>query len=121
MPRLALTLSHGQRSIDTIGLLDTGAAVNVLPYSVGVALGAAWDPRQAIIPLTGSLGNVEAHALVVWVMHPRLTPHGPVRLVFAWTQAENVPVVFGQTNFFMEFDVCFFRAQAVFEVRPKNT
>ena len=42
MPRLALTLSHGQRSIDVIGLLDTGAAVNVLPYSVGAALGADW-------------------------------------------------------------------------------
>lgn len=45
MPRLALTLSHGQHSIDVAGLLDTGAAVSVLPYSVGVALGAHWDQQ----------------------------------------------------------------------------
>jgi len=63
MPRLAFTLSHGQRSIDFMGLLDTGAAVNVLPYSVGVALGADWGQQRAAIPLTGSLGRVEARAL----------------------------------------------------------
>lgn len=120
MPRLALTLSHGQHSIDVAGLLDTGAAVSVLPYSVGVALGAHWDQQQAIIPLTGSLGSIEARALVVWAMHPQLTLHGPVRLVFAWTHTDSVPVVLGQTNFFMEFDVCFFRAQTAFEIRLKS-
>lgn len=65
MPLLALTLRHGQRSIEVLGLLDTGAAVNVLPYSVGLALGAQWDQQRATIPLTGSLGNVAARALVV--------------------------------------------------------
>ncbi|MGH2410598.1 MAG: hypothetical protein ACRDGS_09545, partial [Chloroflexota bacterium] len=95
MPRLTLMLSLGQRSIDVIGLLDTGAAVNVLPYSVGLALGADWDQQQATIPLTGSLGNVEARALVLMASHPQLTPHGPVRLIFAWMQVEDAPVVFG--------------------------
>jgi hypothetical protein len=121
MPRLGLTLSHGPRSVEVTGLLDTGAAVNVLPYTMGVALGADWDQPRATIPLTGSLGTVEARALVVWGAHPQLTPHGPVRLVFAWTHAEDAPLIFGQTNFFMEFDVCFFRAQGVFEIPPKGT
>jgi hypothetical protein len=40
MPRLSLTLTHAQRTVEIVGLLDTGAAVNVLPYPVGVALGA---------------------------------------------------------------------------------
>lgn len=120
MPRLALTLNHGQRSVDVIGLLDTGAAVNVLPYSSGLALGADWLQQTVSVPLTGSLGRVEARALVVWASHPQLTHHGPVRLVFAWTQVEDVPVIFGQANFFLEFDVCFFRAQVAFEVRTKS-
>ena len=31
MPRLPLTLSREQRAVEIVGLLDTGAAVNVLP------------------------------------------------------------------------------------------
>jgi hypothetical protein len=42
-----------------------------------------------------------------------------VRLAFAWTQSGDVPVILGQVNFFMEFDVCFYRSQQAFEVRPK--
>lgn len=45
----------------------------------------------------------------------------PVELVFAWTQSEQVPVILGQVNFFMEFDVCFFGSQSAFEVKPKST
>jgi len=82
-----------------VGLLDTGAAVNVLPYPVGLALGADWDQQIVAIPLTGSLGSIEARALVVLASHPQLTLADPIRLVFAWTRIEDAPVIFGQTNF----------------------
>jgi hypothetical protein len=42
----------------------------------------------------------------------------PARLVFAWTRADNIPVILGQINFFLTFDVCFFRGESIFEVRP---
>ncbi len=29
-------------------------------------------------------------------------------------------MIFGQTNFFMEFNVCFYRSQAAFEVYAKG-
>ncbi len=44
-----------------------------------------------------------------------------VGLAFAWTQAAEVPLILGQVNFFMEFDICFFRAQAAFEIKPKTS
>jgi hypothetical protein len=44
----------------------------------------------------------------------------PVQLVFAWTRATNVPLLLGQVNFFMEFDVCFYCSQLSFEVSPKT-
>jgi hypothetical protein len=44
----------------------------------------------------------------------------PVELAFAWTQAAEVPLILGQINFFLEFDICFFRSQAAFEVTPKD-
>jgi hypothetical protein len=121
MPHLPLTLQFGGRSVEVIGLLDTGSAVNVLPYPVGLALGAAWNEQTLRVPLVGSLGRLEARALVVFASHPQITPQAPVRLVFAWTQAVEAPVIFGQVNFFAEFDVCFYRAQEAFEVRPKSS
>jgi len=67
----------------------------------------------------GSLGQFEARALMVIGSHPQITGNSGVQLVFAWTQAENAPVIFGQMNFFLEFDVCFYRSQSVFEVNAK--
>jgi hypothetical protein len=39
--------------------------------------------------------------------------------VFAWTQATTVPLILGQVNFFMEFDVCFYRSRLQFAISPK--
>ncbi len=48
MPYLPLTLNYPtsqasgleNRSVEVMGLLDTGASVNVLPYDIGLQLGA---------------------------------------------------------------------------------
>jgi hypothetical protein len=42
------------------------------------------------------------------------------RLAFAWSQSDSVPVILGQMNFFLEFDVCFYRSQLEFEIRPRD-
>jgi hypothetical protein len=44
----------------------------------------------------------------------------PTELVFAWVKSPNVPLILGQTNFFLEFDVCFYRSIAEFEINPKS-
>lgn len=103
-PHLSFLLIHNHRSTDVTALIDSGATVNVLPYTAGVNLGATWDQQNAIIPLTGNLSNqlpIPFFAMAV------VEGFEPVRLAFAWVQSDNVPVILGQTNFFMEFDVCF--------------
>jgi hypothetical protein len=115
-PRLSLVLHHGQHEVEVSGLVDSGAAVNLLPYPVGLALGAVWQEQPALAPLVGSLGRMEARGLTVFISHPELTASEPVRQVFAWTEAQDAPVLFGQVNFFMEFEVCFYRAHGYFEV-----
>jgi hypothetical protein len=120
MPRLPLTLHRGDRSLDVVGLLDSGSAVNLLPYSMGLALGAAWDETAPIVRLAGALAHARAHGLLLSASHPQLTDNRPFQLVFAWTERDDVPLIFGQVNFFMEFDVCFFRSQGTFDVRPKG-
>ena len=42
----------------------------------------------------------------------------PVRLAFAWVKSPGVPLILGQTNFFLEFDVCFYRSKLEFVVEP---
>lgn len=116
MPLLPITLALQQQSVAVLGLLDTAAAVNVLPYDIGLQLGAVWEQQTTAVRLTGNLAAVEARGLVVWGMVGRFSP---VRLVFAWAQANTVPVILGQANFFLEFDAYFSRSSGIFEVKPK--
>lgn len=115
-PYLPFTLVHHQTSIKTSGLLDTGASVNVLPHSLGAELGYNWERQITVLNLTGNLAQYEARVVVTQAIVGQFEP---VQLVFAWTQATNVPLILGQVNFFMEFDVCFYRSQLEFVVSPK--
>lgn len=117
LPYLPLTLNYGGHTAPAPGLVDTGATVNVLPYSLGLELGAVWDDGAATFQLSGNLAQFPARPLIVSAV---VGPFTPVRLAFAWTQAEHVPLLLGQVNFLLEFDVCFFRARRVFEVQPKQ-
>jgi hypothetical protein len=88
----------------------------VLPYDFGLQLGAIWEDTKAVLRLGGNLGRLPAMPLFVTA---ELADFAPVRLAFAWTKTRNVPLILGQTNFFMEFDVCFYRSQLEFEVKPR--
>lgn len=117
-PWLPVKLGRQGHSRQTNALLDTGSMVNVLPYQVGLSLGLDWDSmRIRLPPLAGNLAHYDVRAalLTVWIGNL-----APVNLAFAWTKAENVPVLFGHIDFFTQFDVCFYRANKMFEVRLKS-
>ena len=65
LPCLPLILTNGKRSIEVIALLDTGASVNVLPYEIGLQLGAVWENQTVQIPLSGNLAHNESRGLVL--------------------------------------------------------
>jgi hypothetical protein len=115
-PMLPLTLVGGE-TVTTIGLVDSGATINVLPYSLGVQLGFDWSQQTKSVELSGNLASVEARVVVASGVVGKFAP---VRLAFAWAQTDSIAVILGQVNFFMEFDVCFFRSRSVFEIRPKQ-
>ncbi len=117
LPLLPLALSHGGRKLEAVGLLDTGAAVSVLPYSLGEQLGLVWEEQKAPLLLTGNLARFSARGVLV---SAAVAQFAPVRLVLAWTQTDDVRLILGQTNFFLEYDACFFRARSEFEIRPKS-
>lgn len=117
LPRLPFSLRREDRIVDLIGLVDSGATVNVLPYELGLQLGGAWEDRRAVIQLAGNLGNQPA---IPFSAIAQVGEFLPTELVFAWSRSPNVPVILGQTNFFLEFDVCFYRSTSEFEVKPKS-
>ncbi|MCV3216342.1 hypothetical protein OGM63_22985 [Plectonema radiosum NIES-515] len=116
-PYLPLTLTYQNHSLNVSGLLDTGSSVNVLPYEIGLRLGAVWERQTLSVPLGGNLSRFEARALVAIATVEQFPP---VELAFAWTRDRNAPLVLGQMNFFLEFNVCFYRADLAFEISPKK-
>jgi hypothetical protein len=117
MPFLPVSLQIGSQVVLSHGLLDTGATVNVLPFSTGLALGAVWEEQTMPLRLGGNLAAYEARILFVKTL---IEDCPPAELAFAWTRADNIPLLLGQTNFFMEFDVFFSRSGLYFEVTPKG-
>ena len=117
LPRIPLILSRNEQSVEAMGLVDSGATVNVLPYEIGLQLGAVWDSQKAIIQLTGNLSNQSAMPLSA---NAQIGNFSPTQLVFAWLSIPNAPLILGQTNFFIEFDVCFYRSKLEFEVTSKS-
>jgi hypothetical protein len=117
LPQLPLTLANKNSVVEVSGLLDTGASINVLPYSIGIQLGAVWEELTTSVQLAGNLAPVEAKGLIVLA---QVGNFAPVRLVFAWSLTDDVPLLLGRTNFFLEFDVCFYRSDLAFEIRPSR-
>jgi hypothetical protein len=65
------------------------------------------------VTLTGNLAAVEARVLVCEAFVGGISPG---HLAFAWSRSDTVPVLLGQVNFLLEFDVCLSRAGQWFDV-----
>ena len=120
MPRLPLELSYGAQTVRIAGVVDSGASVSVLPYRVGSALGAAWDELEDLGPLAGNLSSSTTRALIVSAKILGLTGETGVELLFAWAESDSLPVLLGQIDFFMKYNVCIYRSQNYFEVWRRN-
>jgi hypothetical protein len=118
LPYLPIILTYQNQSTRGSGLLDTGSSVNVMPYEMGLNLGAVWEKQTLSIPLGGNLASFEARALVLTA---NVDKFDPVELAFAWTQNRNAPLILGHMNFLLEFDVCFYRSELAFEISPKRS
>ena len=114
-PLVPVTLISQTMTRQELALVDSGAAVNVIPYSLGQQLGANWDQYPGTIPLAGALGQFPAKPLFLEIV---VASFPAVRMAFAWSQSPFAKLILGQVNFFLEFDVCFHRTKGVFEIQP---
>jgi hypothetical protein len=114
MPDLPIILHYQGKSVSVLGLVDSGASISIMPYSLGVQLGFDWKVQKAAIALGGILAGVAARGIVVKADVGQLPQ---VRLAFAWAQTDQVPFLLGEFNFFEVFDVLLSRSQRIFEIR----
>jgi hypothetical protein len=118
LPYLPITLKYRGKSVTVNGLLDTGATINVLPYTLGQQLGLIWEEKPLIAQLVGNLAAFESKGVRLTGIVESFTP---VRLAFAWTKNESVPLILGQVNFFQMFQVCFDGADQLFTIQLKTS
>ena len=101
---LPITWRHETHVLAVVGWRDTGSTVNVLPDPLGLELGLLWEHQTTRVHLTGSLARLPARGVIV---SGQVASFLLVELALAWTQATDVPMILGQVNVFMEFDVGF--------------
>ena len=116
MPYIPVQLESNARAVQVMALLDTGAMVNVIPDRVGVALGLDWELGEPS-KLGGNIGKAPSKVFTVSVLIPGLNL---VQLELNWSKSEELPVIFGQLDFFKQFDVCFSYSENELSLRPKR-
>jgi hypothetical protein len=69
--------------------------------------------------LWGLVHTDKGLSVAVRILSAQSANFEPVDLAFAWISDRSAPLILGQTNFFQMFDVCFYRAELVFEVSTR--
>ena len=117
-PISPVTLASLTQSGNFAALVDSGADANILPYNIGLQLGLRWEEQ----PNGGYIRGVfELKQTRLVELGVKISDFAVIPLVFIWTAENSIPLIFGQFNFFEEFDVCFFRSRGYFEIRPKQS
>jgi hypothetical protein len=86
---------------------------NVLPRSIGDALGLVWQDAEIL----GSVGGAWKFQARAARLRTLIGGWAPVELGFAWSENDHPPLILGQVNFFQHFDICFHRSKLRFSLR----
>jgi len=117
-PFIPVSIRNHGNSIDTMAMLDSGADTSILPYEMGLALGVDWSRQPDLWHLEGFGGQLETKKLVVDLV---IGNWHPLRILFGWTNNNDVPVLLGQLNFFHLVDICFYRSRQLVELSLAST
>ncbi len=119
MPLIDIQLSNGSSTLIASALIDSGAALNILPFDVGLALGLLWEDQTFPIELGGILSGSQARAVL---LEGQIDTLQPAPLAFAWVEHPSLEIrlLLGQVNFFQEFDIHFYGNQQIFTIEPKS-
>ena len=120
LPLVDIALYHEGHNCSVTALVDSGAAMSVLPYDIGLELGLVWEEQTIPVDIGGVLKQTPAYGILV---RGELAPLPSVALVFAWIRqtSREVRTILGQTNFFQQYKVTFEGYNNTFEISPRRT
>lgn len=98
-------------------LLDSGSPFNLLPNVFGRQLGLDWNAAEPYVTLGGGLAGCATRLVTIPVT---VAEWEPVELDFAWAENDAARFILGQTDFFQNFRICFYRAELAFDIRPEK-
>lgn len=81
MPLLDIQLANGSKKLAVSALIDSGAALNILPFDIGIELGLVWEDQTFPIDLGGVLTGSKAYAVL---LEAQITHMKSTQLAFAW-------------------------------------
>ncbi|MGE0086906.1 MAG: hypothetical protein AB7S75_21075 [Desulfococcaceae bacterium] len=106
LPVVEISLCNGEHKSIIPALVDSGAAMSVLPYDTGLELGLIWEDQTVQVDVGGVLKGTPAYGVLL-----RGEPYSlvPVPLVFAWVRRESneIRTILGQMNFFHHYKIIF--------------
>jgi hypothetical protein len=115
LPFIEIALYHGGYEITVPALVDSGAAMSVLPYDTGLELGLVWEEQTVPVDVGGVLKDTQAYGVLV---RGEIAPFPPAALVFAWVRrtSDEVRTILGQMNFFHLYRITFEAYNDTFEL-----
>jgi len=115
LPLIEIALYHGDHKKTVSALLDSGAAMSVLPYDTGLELGLAWEKQTVPVDVGGVLKNTPAYGVLVRGEISHLPP-------VAWVHrtSDEIRTILGQMNFFQHYRITFEAYNEIFEITPKK-
>ncbi len=106
MPFVTILLKNRIRGCSVSALVDSGSALNIMPFDVGLTLGFSWEKQTFPLDIAGTLKGTLSFAVLV---KAEIVPFPPVDLAFAWADkpSNEIPVLLGQVNFFKNLTYIF--------------
>ncbi len=99
MPYIWTRLRFAKLAVDAWVLADTGAEINLLPYSVGLRLGLNWEDFREGPEISGTVsGQSRMVDLKVSV-----GSFQNIQLSFCWLENDSARLLFGHQDFFEHF------------------
>jgi hypothetical protein len=119
LPLIEIALYHKGNKITVPALVDSGAAMSVLPYDTGLELGLVWKEQTIPVDVGGVLKDTPAYGILV---QGEISPFPPVALVFAWIHrtSNEIRTILGQMNFFQHYRIIFEAYNDSFEIIPRE-
>jgi hypothetical protein len=116
-PVLRVTITGPGRGVDVWMLLDSGADISFIPYSVGEAIGLNLDPANR--SEVEGIGEGTVPYILSYVKLAIGDVEFPARI--GWALIEEVPLLLGRLDVFQKFSIEFREFENKIIVNPANT